>query len=822
MKERFRKIGKHLLEKQYYYVCGIITIVILAMGFFRFPNALGRLIESVRDFGVSIAGLFCEVFDIDYDFTITVNTLPDYDFLNVKKWGFGLFGKTPANSYTPSLPFPETWEEFKAAWVKYWRAWADLYNFLMYVYHTLNVLWALWIISVVVVPLCFLIRALFMKFYFREKPRPKNEGDSPPPDVDEPEITDSKPLQLWHRFYFNVVLRVVAWFVRLYYFIKERDTLWGFWLLCALLYFNVLTIAVEFISYYVYLVYTIDFTTLYLQVYKLCLDLWAFCSFMPFIGWVILIIVLLEVWSRRIGYDNLYHQERCNRGLCNELGVVTYIYAEMGGFKTTMMTDMLMSDEVQLRDDALEIILECDACFPNFPWLRLERVLKQAYAEHVVYDKWSCIRFIRALRKEFEENPCAENIFGYDIDRYPMEHDNKLYVEYIWDTIQDYALAYTIYTIQSSLLVTTFSVRVDSLFMDLGHFPLWDCDFFKRDSRLLEAYSRHSHILDYDMIRLGSQMLKNNPKRYAFGWGVYGLTEADKEFKNTQELEEVKAKDDECNQKNDLTHVLLKMARHACMIRGRNFIRIKADMQRVENITANLRQIGNVALITERGEEKPVLPWFAPYRIFAPFLMTLKGSLDNLYVNNRFLRSDNRLITSAAEKLRSIIGTWDERYMNVFGTRVLTIELQNGRMEGNVKTYKHYSMNKKIRPKRFASDCLGGMWEARGAANFVGLGDMAEFADYLATQDELLQENSHWQAELQKYQGIEVNTVRNDIKAVEKQLGSALDFLTQIENGKVEVSAETERALQTVVKNLCADVTEYVDYDVPDDMEETA
>ena len=84
MKERFRKIGKHLLEKQYYYACGIITIVILAMGFFRFPNALGRLIESVRDFGVSIAGLFCEVFDIDYDFTITVNTLPDYDFLNVK------------------------------------------------------------------------------------------------------------------------------------------------------------------------------------------------------------------------------------------------------------------------------------------------------------------------------------------------------------------------------------------------------------------------------------------------------------------------------------------------------------------------------------------------------------------------------------------------------------------------------------------------------------------------------------------------------------------------------------------------------------------
>ena len=63
--------------------------------------------------------------------------------------------------------------------------------------------------------------------------------------------------------------------------------------------------------------------------------------------------------------------------------------------------------------------------------------------------------------------------------------------------------------------------------------------------------------------------------------------------------------------------------------------------------------------------------------------------------------------------------------------------------------------------------------------------------------------------------------MKNDIKAVEKQLGSSLDFLTQIESGKVEVSAETERALQTVVKNLCAAVTEYATYDVPDE-EETA
>ena len=99
----------------------------------------------------------------------------------------------------------------------------------------------------------------------------------------------------------------------------------------------------------------------------------------------------LNVWANKIGYERLEHNERKNRGFINELGIVTYIYAEMGEGKTTMLTSMALSMEVQLRDDALEVILECDMCFPHFPWLTLERTLKKAYAEHVIYDKWSCI-----------------------------------------------------------------------------------------------------------------------------------------------------------------------------------------------------------------------------------------------------------------------------------------------------------------------------------------------------------------------------------------------------------------------------------------------
>ena len=528
----------------------------------------------------------------------------------------------------------------------------------------------------------------------------------------------------------------------------------------------------------------------------------------------------LNVWANKIGYERLEHNERKNRGFINELGIVTYIYAEMGEGKTTMLTSMALSMEVQLRDDALEVILECDMCFPHFPWLTLERTLKKAYAEHVIYDKWSCIRFIRELRERFAENPCKENIFGYDYDRYPLTFDNKKYVEDIWETIRDYALAYTIYTTQSALIISNYSIRVDSLMLDLGNFPIWDCDFFKRDSRLIDSFSRHSHILDYDMVRLGNQMLKNNPNRYAFGWGVWVFTELDKDAKNTLEQQEIKAQDEECNQKNDLMHVMFKMSRHACMIRFRNFVRIIADMQRVENITANLRQVGQVALITEKDEKKVVLPWFSAWKIFSPALLSIKSRLDNLHINERHLRPDKRLLTSALERIRVAIGQWELRTVGVFGGHALQIELQTGRMDGAVKKHTFFVQYKKDYAKRNASDCTAGMFESRGELNTIGLDDMKEFAGYIATQDELDMLHNYVQRELKKYQGDEMKKKETDIKAVEKLLSSVVEGLSAVQNGKIQISEEASKSMSSLVTSLCGVVSEWANK--KENAEETA
>ena len=815
MKKVMNALCKYVRDKHRFWVCAIITLGLLFLGLFRFPNALGRFVESGRDFVTSFVDFFCATFKIKTGITYTGNAMPDFSFLNVKErlqawmdsWEAPVvLPSVPSMPVepappAPSVPFPDKWETFKVEWKLYWAAVFTSKNFVLYCYYVLYYLVrflqaAMWVAMAVG-----LIWFLFKKYYFLRK-------DEEVVDVYQP-IKESKGMIRWHRFYYSTLFPIGRWFIGMYYFIREHADFWRFWLLLFLLYFNVFAIAMEVLAYLFWFSYYLDVATVYPQFYKLCLDLQPAVTFIPVICWVVLALIGLNIWAKKIGYKRLQHNERKNRGFINSLGIVTYIYAEMGAGKTTMLTSMALSNEVQLRDDALEVILECDSCFPDFPWVTLERVLRKAYAEHVIYDKWSCVRFIRSLRDEFAKNPCKETIFGYDIQRHSLTFDNKMYVEDIWSVIQDYALAYTIYTTQSALIVSNYSIRIDSLMVDLGHFPVWNCDFFKRDSRLLDSFSRHSHILDYDMVRLGNQMIENNPNRYAFGWGVWVYTELDKEAKNTMEQQELKFNDEECNQKNDLMHVLFKMSRHACMIRHRNFVRIIADMQRVENITANLRQVGQVALIAERDDKKVVLPWFSAYKLFSPVLLAVKSSMDATYVKNRVRRSDKRFLTTCLEKARSKIGQWDVRTVGMYGGHALHIELQTGRMDGRVKECKYFIQDKKDYARRNGSDCMAGTFESRGELNVIGLDDMATYADYIATQDELLSQNSYVQRELKKYEGGVEMKRETDIKAVDKLLTSAVEGLMAMQNGKIVANEETKAAAQLLVKSLCVTVTDW-------------
>ncbi|MDE6201549.1 MAG: hypothetical protein K2M47_06720 [Clostridiales bacterium] len=707
-----------------HFICMAITLGILLLGVFVFSNALGRLIESIRDLGYSIGYFFAELFGIEHTITPTVN-----EFAKIPFFDFSI------SSDTPSTSLPDTWSGFQSSWGAYWRLWATADNFTGYISFLGDILFYVCMAVLVIMPFALLLY-LYLGRYTKQQ---NNDYD-----------IDSKPLRAFKWLTAHTYIPIRNFIYQLVDFVKEHKRYYGIWIFLLLLYANVFTIVIEFIAFYFYFVISFDLSGIYRQVYKLFVDLAVPFSVIPVWLWVIIAYLILSYISKKIAYNRLYHNELMNRGFINERGVVTIVYGAMGVGKTTQITDMALSTEIQFRDTAFEIILETDMQFPYFPWCNLENELKCALNYHVVYDIHSCRRWVRKKAKRWKKYRCRQKIFDYDYERYGLQYDDKLKLIDIWSAIEDYACAYLIYTVQSSLLISNYSIRSDNLMSDLGNFPLWNTDFFKRDSRLIDSYSRHAHILDFDMLRLGKQMLKDNPNRNALGFGVYIVSEIDKERKNTPELKDKKidATADDCNQKNDLFNILLKMIRHACVVANKVFVKVFADLQRPSSLGADALELGEVVDIVSAGDMFPTLPFFSPFWLFDLLFSFLKSKFDNFYISYRYVRADNTLLLYLFKSITAKLTHYHDGMYNLFGSQTLALQVERGSREGEFMSRKYYRMPKKIYSKRYATDCLSGIFENRAAANYVGIDDLAEYADIMATPVELAAQNSHFQKEI--------------------------------------------------------------------------
>ena len=142
--------------------------------------------------------------------------------------------------------------------------------------------------------------------------------------------------------------------------------------------------------------------------------------------------------------------------------------------------------------------------------------------------------------------------------------------------------------------------------MNNGNVPLWLTDFFpkrRRDS------SRHAHILDFDVLRLGKKLLENNPKAGSFAFGVVAITEIGKERGNNLELKEVKKGTEETNQKNDLFNSWLKMCRHSATVDNFPFIKVFTDEQRPKSLGSDARDLADIIDIASCGDTRLSLPF---------------------------------------------------------------------------------------------------------------------------------------------------------------------------------------------------------------------
>lgn len=713
------------LHKNYrHIICIVITIGFLACGVLIFPNALGRLIEGGRDFGLSVAYYFCEMFGVEHNITPTVNDYPKIPFFS---------SLSPSEPNAPSVPLPDTWTGFQANWAAYWRLWTSMDNFTGYLSFLGNGLYTLCKAAIVILPFVFAIVLLL-----RNQMKKQNN------DYDK----DSRPLRAWKWISRHTYRPARAWLVSFFQFVRERRGYWVTWLCLWLFYFNAYTVVLEFFAFYFYFVVSFDVLNLYRQVYKLFLDLSPMFTFIPLWAWIIIGLVIFDRFRKKIGYARLNHNERKNCGFINERALTSLICGTMGKGKTTVLTSMCLSTEVLFRDKAFELLLECDMKFPNFPWINFENVLRWAIHDHKIYNLATCRRFLQVKRVRFEKAPCSAKLFGYNYERYGDSYNDNLEVVSLWKVLEDYAQLYFIYVMESSMMIANYSIRSDMLISDLGNFPLWNGDFFQRDSRLIDSYSRHAHILDFDTLRLGKSVIENNKLRNAFEFGVVAVSEIGKERLNSKVSQSrgLKARNEETNQENDGFNDGLKMARHRATVCNFPFLKIISDEQRAMSLGADARELFDVINICDRSETVLMMPFFSLEELLYGWLF---GKFRDLYTQYRYNRGDNTLFMYLIKGVAARFNHYYNRIYNVFGCSRLRVQVESGSLDGSFKDQNYYISRKKDYSKRFATDCFADFFREKALTSSVGLNDIDEYETERATWNELKKQGSYFIRDLQ-------------------------------------------------------------------------
>lgn len=673
-----------------------LTIAFILLGAFVFRSSFIRLGYAFKDFGLSVAYYFCVMFDIKHNITPTVNTIPEVQ--------------------TPQVILPTDFNGFKDNTAQYFSLLFNGDNFNGWLAHISGVMADFTKILVIILPCLIAIILIIKALYKREN---NKHG------------RDTVPLRVFKfisRFTYQPIKRFIVGYIE---FIRPHAWIWICWVIVWILNFNLATIVVEFVAYYFYFAVEFDFSTVYTQFVKLFADLKTPFIYFPWWALLFLIYPLFDKFRKRIATMRLRHYEARNCGFINELPIVSLTCGSMGKKKTTAITDMALSQEVMFRQKAFDILQKNDMKFPHFPWILFEKAMQAEIESGRVYNLATVKYWVAELEERGE-------LFGYDSERYGLVFDDGLKEDSLYNVLSTYAQAYFIYIITSSLIVSNYSIREDNLLLDSGNFPMWLMDFFPKRFR---QDSRHAHILDFDVLRLGKKVLEENPNAGSFEFGVIGITEIGKERGNNLELQEKKKNSDEANQKNDKFNSWLKMCRHSATVDNFPFIRVFADEQRPESWGADARDLCDIVNITASGEMKLAMPFYTIGDMISEWAF---NKFIGLYYDFRFRRGDNTLLIHVLKCLTFWLWKRNIKIFNRYGYSVLKIEKERGTMDGKISKKKYYLMSAKIYRKRFATDCFADYFNDMALRTNVGLNDYREYLTECASVDELQAQNSYF------------------------------------------------------------------------------
>lgn len=678
----------------------LLTAGFILFGVFVFGKSYLRLAETVKD-----------LYDSIIFYGATLLYLPA--------------GTQPTvNAYSTVLTWqgylPDSSEKIKEFFGTFLKLLIDKENFMLWANGVFRVLGVMLEIVILALPVIILFVVLLKRAYRK----PNNNYNR-----------DTVPLKAFKKIMKVSVLPVYN-FIRGYTdFVKDKRWLKIIWFLIWAFNLNVASIITAFFAYYFYFTVTFDIPSLFIQIAKLIIDLQVAVKTIPVVLWVILAVYLWDKGRRKIADGRLRHFEARNCGFIKELSIASLSCGSMGKKKTTLITDMAITQAMMFRQEALKRLQKADMKFPYFPWICFERELRACMEHGVIYNLASIRKWVALKRKRFNKHGDVNlQLYGYDISRYGFFYDDGLKKRDVFDVLETYGKLYFIYVLESSLIVSNYAIREEDLFMDEGNFPVWAQNF------TVSGISRYSHILDFDTLRLGKKVLKENGNN-VFEFGVVAITEIGKERGNNLELKEIKKEAKETNQKNDLFNSWLKMCRHSATVDNFPFIKVFCDEQRPESWGADARDLADIITIDKSGEQKLALPFYTVEETLTEWAF---NKFISFYYDLRFLRGDNTLLVYLLKKMAAYLFRRNERIYNRYGYSVLSLLKERGTMDGKKEKKRYYLIDGKIYKDRFSTDCFSDYFDDLGLKGKKGLKDYMEYGQSKASVDELLKQNSYF------------------------------------------------------------------------------
>ena len=632
-----RQEKKRINQKSVYHaISASLLLVSLLLSVLRFRPVFFRTLQAFKDLGLSVAFYFTELLGFEGVITPTVTQIP--------------------HDATEVLPFDPA--EFKAGLGAFGRLLINKDNALRFLARMGQSLATTAKVLILVIPILLLLFFLIKGAYARTNN-----------DYNE----DTRPLRVYKKIE-AVTWEKVKYYIKAYArFLSERrlyilaaGLVWAYNL-------NVVTIIVEAFAYFFYFAVSFDFWHIYTQVAKLAMDLTVALGFLPWWAWAALGWVIFDHVRKSIGLKKLRSFESCNRAFLTLYLGALFLVGKQRAKKTTIITDMALTQEIIFRDAAKEKLAARDKQFPFFPWINVEILYKAGQEKHSLPTLAKHREFIKKLRLHFKhrafyENGCGQLvltaykklygyewdnfIFDYDAARYGLDYNDNLGMVNVFEAIENYIQLYFIYAAPTSLLVGNYAIRTDLTWEDYGNFPVFDGDFFDRKAEEVAAVSKYSHILDFDCLRLGRVFDDSNPNKDGFEVGCVSVTEIAKERGNQNMNTGIHADADECNPKNDLFEVNTKMQGHNSTIDNYTFFRLLLDDQRADSLSADNKDLCDIILIKGVKDAKIVMPGFALEE--ALYLAATKF-FDKIYYKIRKLRGDNTLFVYLLKKLYSPI-----------------------------------------------------------------------------------------------------------------------------------------------------------------------